>query len=80
MILQILSVTIGLVAIAFLLLGINVLFKKKGKFPNFHIGGNKEMAKRGIYCATTNDKLERKSKSRFDFTKLQHEVDDSLSC
>jgi hypothetical protein len=78
--LQIVLISIGLVAIAFLLLGINVLFKKKGKFPNFHIGGNKEMSKRGIYCATTNDKLERRSNGRFDFTKLQQEVDDSISC
>lgn len=78
--LQILLVSIGLVAVAFVLLGINVLFKKKGKFPNFHIGGNKELSKRGIYCATTTDKVERKSKGRFDFAKLQQELDDSASC
>lgn len=77
---EVILISIVLLSIAFLLLGINVLFKKKGKFPNFHIGGNKAMSSRGIYCATTADKLERKSKGRFDFAKMEREVEDSLGC
>lgn len=77
---KIILLSIGLVGIAFLLMAVSILFKKKGKFPNTHIGGNKEMSKRGIYCATTTDKLERRSKGRLDFNKLSSEVDDSISC
>jgi hypothetical protein len=57
---NVLFVSIILVAIAFALLGINMLIRKNGKFPNIHIGGNKELAKRGIFCATTQDKMEQK--------------------
>ena len=77
---QVIIAALILVGIAVILLGINILFKKKGKFPNFHIGGNKAMKERGIYCATTTHKLEQKSRGRFDIKKLQSEIDDSMSC
>lgn len=57
--LQVLLITIVLLAIATLGLGVNVFIRKR-KFPNTHIGGNKEMIKRGIYCAKTLDKIEQK--------------------
>ena len=38
--------TMAIVALAFILLGIKVIFVKGGKFPNTHIGANKEMKKR----------------------------------
>mgnify|MGYP001279522039 CR=1 FL=1 len=56
---QVLLLTIVLLAIAILGLGVNVFIRKR-KFPNTHIGGNKEMMKRGIYCAKTFDKIEHK--------------------
>ena len=37
--------TMAIVALAFILLGIKVIFVKGGKFPNTHIGANKEMKK-----------------------------------
>ena len=57
--LEILLISIVFVAIAVLGLGVNVFIRKK-KFPHTHIGGNKEMIKRGIYCAKTMDKIEQK--------------------
>ena len=58
--LKILLFTIVLIAIVFALFSIRVLLKKDGKFPKSKIGGNREMSKRGIYCATTQDKIDRK--------------------
>ncbi len=56
MFLKVLLLSVVLIAIVFLLMGISILIKKNGKFPNLHIGSNKEMAKRGISCATTQDR------------------------
>lgn len=46
---------IVLLFIAVLLMGVNVFFTKKGKFPDIHIGENKAMHERGIGCATSQD-------------------------
>lgn len=54
----ILLLTLGIVAIVVLLLGVRVFFTKNGKFPNSHVGGNKAMAERGIYCVQTQDYME----------------------
>lgn len=62
--LKVFLISLGLIAIAFAALGIKILIKKKGEFPHTHIGGNKEMIKRGIYCAQTYDKIERKKVSK----------------
>ena len=35
-----------------------ILLKKGGKFPNTHIGGNKDLKERGITCAQSYDKIE----------------------
>jgi len=37
------------------LLCINIIVKKNGKFPNTHIGGNPALRKKGIKCAQTQD-------------------------
>jgi hypothetical protein len=42
------------------LLGVKVFFTKLGKFPHFHISGNKEMMKRGIDCVESQDRNARK--------------------
>ena len=47
---------IVILLIAVLLMGIRVFFSKKGEFPNTHIGASKEMQKRGISCATSQDR------------------------
>jgi hypothetical protein len=36
-------------------LGLRMLFKKNGRFPETHISQNKEMQKRGLSCAQKTD-------------------------
>ncbi len=57
---KVLLLSVVLVAIVFVLMAIRILIQKNGKFPNLHIGSNKEMQKRGISCATTQDKMAQK--------------------
>ena len=58
-IVKIILLAIVLVAIAILGLATQILFKKGGKFPNTHVGGNKYLRKKGIHCYQTQDKIER---------------------
>lgn len=53
---ELLVCTLLLVGVAVLLLGVKVFFVKGGRFPNIHIGGNKAMRRRGISCATSQDR------------------------
>ena len=70
-ILKIILLAIALVAIAMLGLAIRILLKRDGQFPNTHIGGNKHMKQRGIYCAQTFDKIEQaKAKKEIKFKEL----------
>ncbi len=55
---KVILLSVGMMAIVFILMAIKTLLKKNGAFPNLHIGGNPEMKKRGIHCAQTTDKLE----------------------
>ena len=52
-----------LLGLALVGLGINILFRKNGKFPETHIGKNKAMKDRGIHCANTTDRLDRQNYS-----------------
>ncbi|MFN2314047.1 MAG: hypothetical protein ABR531_06290 [Bacteroidales bacterium] len=36
-------------------MAISILVKPKGRFPDTHVGHNKEMRKRGITCAQHTD-------------------------
>ncbi len=51
-----------LLGVGFFLFAVRIVFKKNGKFPNSHVGGNRELAKQGVFCATTQDRLARKDK------------------
>lgn len=53
--------TLLIIAISFVLLAITIIIKKNGRFPNIHIGGNREMRKRGIKCAQSQDRDARKN-------------------
>ena len=53
---------LGLVAIAFVLMSIRILIKKKGKFSSEHVGQSKALKREGVHCAQTQDKMERKMK------------------
>lgn len=65
MILKVLLLSIVLMAVVALLFSVTIIFKKNGKFPSLHIGGNKEMVKRGISCATSQDREARKKGKAF---------------
>ena len=55
MFIKLLILSIILVTIALLALGVKIMFTRGGRFPETHIGRNKEMAKRGIKCAQSID-------------------------
>jgi hypothetical protein len=55
MFVKLLILSLIFLAIAGLAFGIRMLIRPKEKFPELHISGNKEMAKRGITCASRTD-------------------------
>lgn len=57
------AITLVIVAVSLLLLGVQTFFSKRRKFPHTHVGGNKALAKKGVFCVQTQDALERR-KSR----------------
>lgn len=57
--LKVVLLTLLIVAISVALLGVKVFFFKNGRFPHYHISGNKEMYKRGITCVESQDKAAR---------------------
>jgi len=46
-----------LIGVSLVIMGINTIFRKK-KFPESHIGRNKNMKNIGIVCAKSMDKIE----------------------
>jgi hypothetical protein len=64
-ILKVVLLSIVIMSLVFLGLAIQTLMKKKGKFPNTHIGSNKYMKQNGVTCAQTFDKIEQ-AKARKD--------------
>ncbi|HZH70898.1 MAG TPA: hypothetical protein VFD91_00290 [Mariniphaga sp.] len=54
----IIGLAVALVAIGFLGMAVQIIFKKGGKFPNTHVGGNPYLQKQGISCAKTQDRFE----------------------
>ena len=52
--LETIYLTVGIVAICVLFLCIGIIIK--GRFPNTHVSGNKEMRKRGIGCVQSQDR------------------------
>lgn len=50
----------GLLALGILGMAVQIIFKKDHKFPNTHVGGNRNMIKHGITCAQSWDKMEQK--------------------
>lgn len=52
MILKTLFITFVLLAVAFVLLGVKVLFVKGGKFPSGHAHSSEALRKKGVGCAS----------------------------
>ena len=61
--------TVIILVICVVLLAVKVIFKKEGRFPNTHVGGNKALGKKGIYCAKTQDREQAKQKNLYDRVK-----------
>lgn len=57
-ILLVFILTIILLAFAFVALAIGIIVKKKGKFPNTHVGSNEALKKQGISCVKSFDRSE----------------------
>lgn len=55
MFLKLLIISLVFILLAFAGLGIRMLIKSHGSFPETHISRNPEMQKRGITCAQHND-------------------------
>lgn len=55
MFIKLLIISLLMLTLVLVLLGIRILIKKKGQFPDTHISHNKEMQKRGITCAQKTD-------------------------
>ncbi|MDR2916467.1 MAG: hypothetical protein LBV74_16845 [Tannerella sp.] len=53
--LEIVILSVIILLICLILLCVNFIFKKNGKFPNTHVGGNPALRKKGIKCAQTQD-------------------------
>lgn len=58
---QIILLSVGLLFIALLGMSVGILFRKDHQFPEHRIGHNKVMRKKKIYCAKTQDVVERKN-------------------
>lgn len=80
-ILKVFLLSAGIMAFVFVGMSIKILVKKGGKFPNTHIGGNKNMKSRGISCAQTYDKIEQaKVKKEFRFKQIADDLESNSYC
>ena len=50
MYLQLLIITLVMLSLALLGMMLNILIKKKGRFPEYRVGHNRNMHKKGISC------------------------------
>lgn len=55
MFLKLLGLSVIFLAMAAIGMGIRILLKSHGRFPETHISRNEEMRKRGILCAQQTD-------------------------
>ena len=56
MFLQILILAIVLISLSMLGMMLNILVKKKGRFPEYRVGHNKAMRKEGITCVKHDER------------------------
>ena len=70
-ILKIILLSVVIMALVFVGLALQTLFKKGGTFPDTHIGSNKYMKENGVTCAQTFDKIEQaKARKELRFKQL----------
>lgn len=77
-VLKVVMLAIVIMALVFVGLAVQLLFKKGGKFPNTHIGSNKYMKEKGVTCATTFDKIEQaKARKGLHFKRMEMEIENT---
>ena len=75
-ILKVVLLAVALLGVGMLGMAIRIVFFKGGKFPNTHVGGNNHLKKKGVYCATTQDKLaQRDARKELKFKTLNLATD-----
>ncbi|MBQ7495870.1 MAG: hypothetical protein IJT75_09015 [Bacteroidaceae bacterium] len=57
--LKLLLITLGIVAVAVLLLSVKLLLKGDARGPVTHIGASRAMRQHGIHCVESMDAIER---------------------
>jgi tetrahydrodipicolinate N-succinyltransferase len=72
---EVLFLAIALIGISFVALGVNIFFRKEGKFPETEVGKNRKMKGLGIVCAKCEEhrkyrELKRNQKVRINPAKL----------
>jgi signal-transduction protein with cAMP-binding, CBS, and nucleotidyltransferase domain len=71
--LKVIILALILVFLAIAGLALRILIKKDGKFPNIHVSRNKSLARQGIFCAGTQDRIEQsKLKKHIDYKKVRY--------
>jgi hypothetical protein len=63
-------IVVALLGLAFFGFALKILFSKERKFPNMHVGSNKNLSARGITCAQSWDKMEQKSVRKIKYENL----------
>lgn len=49
-------ISVLIVAICIVLLAVNIIFKKDGRFPNTHVSGNEALRQKGVGCVQSQDR------------------------
>lgn len=71
---QIIAISTVILLICMAFLAIKVIFLTNGEFPRGHVSDSKELRKRGVHCAQTQDWQERHRKGLYG-DKNRPEVD-----
>ncbi len=66
MFITIFLLSLSIVAISVLVMGIKILFSKKGQFPDSSVSGNKALRRKKIYCIKTEQVIIDKNYKRKD--------------
>lgn len=77
---EVLLLAIALVGISFVALGVNIFFRKEGKFPETEVGKNRKMRQLGIVCAKCEEhrkyrEIKRNKKVQINPSKLSIDVE-----
>lgn len=63
--LKLFLIVLALVGIGFVFLATRILFKRKGEFPDTHVGHNPNMKCKGITCVKTMDVMEQRKPNSY---------------